>query len=229
MTAEFKRYAVYVVPEGAFYETGAAWLGWDSATGREAPHPDVSDLPAPLETLTETPRKYGFHGTIKPPFRLAEGTDRGGLEAALERLTQALAPAEVSGLGVRPHNGFVACVPERPIDALAEMAASVVKGLDGFRAPPDEAELARRRKSGLSAGQETNLQAWGYPHVLDEFRFHLTLSGKLPPPQAEALAGILAEHFAPVLPRPFRVASLGFLGEAQNGRFHLIHRYPLSG
>ena len=191
MTAEFKRYAVYVVPEGAFYETGAAWLGWDSATGREAPHPDVSDLPAPVETLTETPRKYGFHGTIKPPFRLAEGTDRGGLEAALERLTQALAPAEVSGLGVRPLDGFVACVPERPTDALAEMAARVVKGLDGFRAPPGEAELA--------------------------------------PPQAKILAGILAEHFAPVLPRPFRVASLGFLGEAQNGRFHLIHRYPLSG
>ena len=50
-----------------------------------------------------------------------------------------------------------------------------------FARPPGAAELERRRKAGLSAAQEKMLLRWGYPYVLDEFRFHLTLTGRLQP------------------------------------------------
>ena len=113
--------------------------------------------------------------------------------------------------------------------ALSDFAAATVAGLDPFRAPPSEAELDRRRRVGLSASQERMLKYWGYPYVFDEFRFHLTLSGRLEEAEACALADRLTAHFAPVLPEPYRIDSLGLLGEAADGRFHLLHRYTLAG
>ena len=68
---KFDRYAIYFTPQGSLAEAGAAWLGWDLARGRTVAHPDVAGLD--VAALTETPRKYGLHATIKPPFVLAEG------------------------------------------------------------------------------------------------------------------------------------------------------------
>ncbi|MEM7748306.1 MAG: DUF1045 domain-containing protein, partial [Pseudomonadota bacterium] len=37
-----------------------------------------------------------------------------------------------------------------------------------------------RLRSPLTDKQIENLDAWGYPYVFDEFRFHMTLTGRLP-------------------------------------------------
>jgi hypothetical protein len=104
----------------------------------------------------------------------------------------------------------------------------VVTSLDRHRAPLTEAELARRRAGKpLTQAQEENLMRWGYPHVLDEFRFHITLTGTLPRAAAEVVADVMAPHLAPHLPRPCTIDSLCLMGEADDGMFHLIHRYPL--
>ncbi len=105
----------------------------------------------------------------------------------------------------------------------------MVEGLDGFRAPPSAAEIARRRPERLSLRQRTHLERWGYPYVMDEFRFHLTLTGDLPPDEAEQVAAVLGPYFAPLLPRPFAIDSLCLFGQAEDGRFRLLHRYTLSG
>jgi hypothetical protein len=39
----------------------------------------------------------------------------------------------------------------------------------------------------------------------------------------------LEAHFAPVLPRPFAIEDLCLSGEDAGGRFHLLHRYALTG
>jgi putative phosphonate metabolism protein len=226
---EFRRYGIYVVPEGAFHAAGAAWLGWDMVRGTAVAHPDLPGLPGHPADLTATPRKYGFHGTVKPPFRLAEGTDPDALGDAVAAFCAARAPVEVPALAVRRLGGFVAVVPDAPCPALSDLAAAAVAALDPFRAAPDAAELARRRRSGLTERQEALLQAWGYPYVMEEFRFHLTLTGKLPVADADTARAALAAHFAPVLPRPFRIASLCLVGEDAEGLFHLVHRYTLSG
>ena len=94
----FARYAVYYTPEpGPLADFGAAWLGWDIATGAEVAHPDLPGLPRPVAELTATPRKYGFHGTVKPPFRLAEGHDAEGLELAAQHLATRLEPVTLDG------------------------------------------------------------------------------------------------------------------------------------
>lgn len=229
----YDRYAIYWAPEaGAFADASARWLGWDPAAGAEVAHPAVQGLPRPLAEITETPRKYGFHGTVKPPFRLATGTDASALHAAAQVLCKQLAPVTLPGLTLERLDGFVALTPrgdQTALATLATLAARVVEGLDQFRAPPDAAEIARRRVDRLTERQRTHLLRWGYPYVMDDFQFHLTLTGDLPAQDAQTVAEALAPYITPLLPAPFRVDTLCLFGQAQDGRFRLLHRYTLSG
>ncbi|WP_404817676.1 DUF1045 domain-containing protein [Salipiger thiooxidans] len=225
---EFTRFAIYYAPEpGALADFTAAWLGWDAATGTACSHPEVPGLPRPVAEITATPRKYGFHGTLKPPFRLTGS--RAALERDLAALAARLAPAEMPGLALSRLGSFLALTPQGDTAPLSRLAAEVVRGLDAHRAPASEAELARRRKARLSPEHEENLLRWGYPYVMDAFRFHLTLSGRLEPDELEAVAQALEPVLAPLLPTPFCVAELCLFGEDRVGRFHLLHRYALAG
>ena len=64
--------------------------------------------------------------------------------------------------------------------------------------------------------------------MLDQFRFHITLTGKRPKAELPALEAYLAQELAPLLPRPFVIRDLALMGEAEDGRFHLVQRYALS-
>ncbi|PRY26070.1 putative phosphonate metabolism protein [Aliiruegeria haliotis] len=226
----FTRYAIfYYPPDGPLADFGARWLGWDPRTGRRLAHPALPGLPRPVAAITGTPRKYGFHGTLKPPFQLAQGFDVSELHAATEALAASLAPVLLDELTLARIDGFLALVPEGETTPLALLAARVVEALDAFRQPPEENELARRRAPGLSDRQEVLLQQWGYPYVMEEFRFHLTLTGGLSDAEAEAVAERLRPEIAPLLPRPFRIRDICLFGEGQDGRFHLLHRYALTG
>lgn len=228
---DFTRYAAYFTapPGSAWAEFGASWLGWDVDTGTERAHPDMPSLARPVAEITATPRKYGFHATIKPPLRLAEGEDYAALEAATEALAPEIAPVVLEGLQVSALRHFVALTPLGDVTALNAMAASFVTGLDRFRAPAGEAELARRRKSGLSVPQEALLLKWGYPYVLDEFHFHMTLSGRLPEDEAEALRQALAPTVSEILGGPVTLDAISLAGEGADGRFRLIRRIPFTG
>ncbi|WP_010139168.1 DUF1045 domain-containing protein [Oceanicola sp. S124] len=230
---DYARYAIYYLPEpGPLADFGAAWLGWDVQGGAEVAHPQVPALPRPVAELTATPRKYGFHGTVKPPFRLAEGHDAAGLALAAERLAERLEPVVLDGLALTRLGSFIALTPRgsrAQLTALAALASESVQGLDAYRAPAPQSELDRRRKAGLSARQESYLQQWGYPYVMEEFRFHLTLTGKLSAIDAPAVEAALRPVVAPVMPEPFTIESLCLCGEDEAGRFHLVKRLALGG
>jgi putative phosphonate metabolism protein len=227
---EFHRYAIYWAPEpGQLADLAAAWLGWDAATGLPVPHPQLAGLPRTIAELTETPRKYGFHGTIKPPFRLAPGQTAEGLHRAAADLCATLAPVTLAGLSLHSLGGFVALTPDGDQGELAGLAARVVESLDRFRAAPDAAEISRRRPDRLTERQRSHLARWGYPFVMEEFLFHLTLTGDLSKAEAAQVAAALEPMLHPVLPRPFHVRSLCLFGQANDGMFRLLHRYGLSG
>lgn len=224
----FQRYAIYAMPAGALARAGAAWLGWDAPRGRAVDHPRLEGLPRPIAEITARPRRYGLHATLKPPFRLAEGSSLAALMQDLAALCERLGPVTLEGLRLARLGGFLALVPEAESAALQALAAASVTRLDRHRAPLTEAELARRRAGkALSPAQEGHLLRWGYPHVLDQFRFHITLTGPLPPAEAEVVAAVLRPWLAPHLPRPCVIDSLCLMGEDTGGMFHLIHRYPL--
>lgn len=225
-----QRVAVYFAPEqGPLTGFMADWLGWCPLSGQRRSHPDIAGLPRPVHEITWTPRKYGPHGTLKPPFRLAGETDLTRLGNEIGALARRRAPLEMPGLALTRIGGFLALVPEGDTSALANLARDVVVTLDAHRAPPDPEELARRRAAGLTARQEALLTRWGYPYVMEEFRFHLTLTGKLAEAEARQVAKALDPVITPLLPRPFQVKDICLFGEDEDSMFHLIHRYPLTG
>lgn len=218
----FTRYGVYFTPRpGAFASAGASWLGWDVAAGRS--------VGAPEDAVTGKPRKYGFHGTLKPPFRLAEARTVDDLQDRLSTLATELAPVALDGLTLSQLGSFLALTPVGDVHDLANIASQVVRRLDDFRAAPDPAELARRRQSGLTPLQEENLHLWGYPYVMEAFRFHMTLTDPLPRDIRGRVTAEATAHFGDLPPRPFVVDSLTLVGEGDGGMFHEIHRYTLTG
>lgn len=218
-----RRYAIYYAPErGPLADFAASWLGWDAVHGAPMPHPD---LPLPVEALTEAPRKYGFHATLKAPFRLVGGQN--GLEDAVAALASRLQPVELEGLVPRWLDGFLALVPMGDTAALDALAADVVTTLDPYRAPLTEAELARRKPEALTAHQRELLARWGYPYVLDQFKFHMTLTGRLEPDVRDGVEAVLLPMLAPILPRPHVIDAICLFGEGEDGMFRQIARYPL--
>lgn len=221
----YTRFALYAVPDQDWLaDFGAKWLGWDLRDGDA-----VGQFPiAGLDDVTVTPRKYGFHGTIKPPFRLADGETLEGLQQAVGALSALLPAAPTMGLQVEGLSGFLALRPLGETEALHDVAARCVTALDRFRAPASADELARRRAAGLTDRQEDNLIRWGYPYVLDDFRFHFTLTGKL---DADALAHWYAEASArlPEQPIPFALSRLALVGERRDGHFETLDHYTLTG
>lgn len=227
----YTRYAIFWAPPAGsgLARFGAAWLGWDAETGRDAAQPALA-LPRPLDQITRTPRRYSFHGTLKPPFRLAAGTDAAALDRALAGLAAGMPPATAPGLAPSTRLGFLALMPGGPAPTLDALAAACTRRLDRFSARPDAAELAQRRARGLTPRQEANLTRWGYPYVLDDFRFHLTLSGRLRPGEAEplieAVTALAAPHLDPVL----HLDDICLFGDPGAGEgFRLLRRYPLTG
>jgi putative phosphonate metabolism protein len=176
------RFAVYYAPshESAWWRAGSVWLGRDAQSGEACVPPQPQGLTRPLMELTEAPRRYGWHGTLVAPFRLADGMTQDDLLAATRAWAftqQAFClPVQAAPLG-----DFVAL---RPADQQGEasmraLAASALQTLDALRARPSAADLARRLAAPLSEPQRALLVKWGYPYVFDEFRFHMTLSSSL--------------------------------------------------
>ena len=223
--SDFQRFAIYYLPdEPALATFGASWLGWNVETGTPCPQPDIDGI----DRFTSTPRKYGFHGTLKPPFRLADGSSPAVLGDNLMNFARSQPPVQLDGLCLSRIGKFLALVPEGNASELSQLAFSCVRAFDGHRRAAEPSELARRRAAGLTPRQEELLLEWGYPYVADEFRFHLTLTGKLDPEDQTAAHAAL-DDLLPNLPRPYTIASIALAGERPDGMFQLIHRYALTG
>lgn len=221
----YTRFAIYYLPpEGALASFGAHWLGWDVVRGHEVVQPEVPGI----AEVTEAPRRYGFHGTLKPPFRLPVGCDLEGLRGAVAAMAEGCAPAEAEGLELVRLGSFLALVPTGETAGIARVAATCVETLDRFRAPADNSELERRRAKGLTPRQEEMLQRWGYPYVMEDFRFHLTLTGRVPRKAAADWQAVVTAHL-PKLPEPFRLDAVALVGERADGRFELVERFALAG
>lgn len=225
------RYAVYFAPvaESELARFGDRWLGRavDSGAALEQPALDGLDA-ARLRVLTESPRHYGFHGTLKPPFHLADGCDAAELRRALAGFAVRQAPFEIDNLCLREIGDFLALVPGDSAPALSRLADACVTEFDAYRAPPDSAEFDKRHAAGLTPRQTELLARWGYPYVFDEFRFHLTLTGPVADKNERArVTELLAPLVARLLRRPVPVRELSLFHQPDRAApFRLIERFP---
>ncbi len=221
------RLALYWAPDldDPLHRAGSSWLGRDAETGAPLPQPVVPSHD--LRAITADPRGYGLHATLKPPFRLSASWAE-ALDAAAA-LAARLRPFDLPPLAVRDLEGFLALRETAPCPPLRALADACVEALDGCRAPPDEAELARRRAT-LSPEQEANLVRWGYPYVFGAWRFHVTLTRRLSPEEKEAVLLAAEAHLREALGRKRRVSSICLFTQAAPGApFLVAERLPFGG
>lgn len=228
------RYAIYFAAAGdtPLMRLGNHWLGRDPFAGTALPQPDIAGLcPSRFHALTTDPRRYGFHGTLKAPFSLRPERTEAELVAACRQFGQTVAPFDFAGLTVAGLGRFLALVPRAAAPELSGFAAACVHAFEPLRAPLTQADLERRRASGLTPAQDRHLVAWGYPYVLDDFRFHMTLSNALADTAArDALAAAARDHFAPVTDTPIQVSSFGLYVETErNAPFKVHSLFNLTG
>jgi putative phosphonate metabolism protein len=230
MDSEAPRYAIYFAPpaETALWRFGSSVLGYDAATGEDTPFLiPPGFVEHEWRDLTAEPRRYGFHATLKAPFRLARGASEQDLTAALARFAKGRA-AVLADLSVTALGSFVALAPQGRPPELSDLADAAVDAFEPFRAPLSEAERLRRRPEALSPRQRELLERYGYPHVREQFRFHMTLTGPLGS-HADAVAtrlrALAASHLAP---GPTLVNSIALVRQTPGARFRIVAARELS-
>jgi putative phosphonate metabolism protein len=222
------RVAVYYAPaadDPLFAET-AVWLGRDPESGAPVPQPDIADI----AEVTAEPRVYGFHATLKPPMRLAEGRQWFDVVRAADELAAGIAPFELPTLAVSDVHGFLALRETVECPALQALADLCVERLDPLRAPVTEAELVRRRRANLTARQDEMLVRWGYPYVFDTWFFHMTLTRRLNADEKRVFMPAAETHLARAIGLTRRVRDIClFVQSAPGEPFVIEERLKLRG
>lgn len=223
------RYALYFAPraESVLARTGAGWLGRDSTTDAPLPQPPVDGFAASrVHEMTATARHYGFHATLKPPFALADGSSAEALDDALTAFARRCAPVTGLGLKVGVLDDFVALVLTEDSPEVRNLAAACVRDFDTFRRTPPAGELNRRRQAPLSDLEEALLRRWGYPYVMEAFRFHMTLTDRLPDAERGKVVPALRKLFGPAVTGTIAIDGLSlFHQEDRDAPFRLVRRY----
>jgi hypothetical protein len=194
------RYAIYFAPahESLLWVRAEDWLT----------QPD-------LEPIAVSARKYGFHATLKAPMTLA--LDYAELDAALTAFADDHSAVTLSGLAPRLIDGFLALTTEPQPDRLTRLAADVVEAFEPFREPLSDGERARRLKAPLTPRQVELVDRYGYPYVLEQFLFHMTLTDRLPAELREPMRERAVDWFADVLAEPVRLDRLVVFAEPEPG------------
>ena len=226
--ATHPRYAIYyaAAPRSALDQFGASLLGYDADRGGDLPFPD--GVTPDWRDLTQDPRKYGFHATLKAPMALAAGRSEAQLIAACELFADAARPVPLIRPVVDSISGFIAVIPSEPSPELERLAADCTRAFDFFRAPLTPEDRARRNPAKLTERQCEYLDRWGYPYVMEEFRFHMTLTGRLPAERRDSVVAMLRNRFAVIDLATLEIDRIALFRQDDAAvRFRIIGHWPL--
>lgn len=195
------RYAVYFAPDPAhsLWDAGCRWLGRDARLAIDTP---------PSRPHVSTPWRYGWHATLAAPTRLGAGIDEAAWLDAVRAVASRHRPIRMPMLRVAALSDFLAL---RPIEALDEwhplrrLADDCVRSLAPLAAPLSPAERKRRLHPDLTERQREQVERFGYPSVLDDWRFHMTLTDSLLDLGADRVRRLFDDatvHFAGALAPP---------------------------
>jgi putative phosphonate metabolism protein len=230
--ASTPRYAIYYVapPGGDLDRFGASTLGYDAFSGNDLPFPDDISRSVPdWRELTRDPRKYGFHATLKAPMALASGQTEAALLAACETFAGAPRKIPVIQPVVDSISGFIAVVPAGPSAELERLAADCVREFDAFRAPLAPEDRARRNPSALTVRQCDHLDRYGYPYVMEDFRFHMTLTGRLDSGRRPPVLAMLRDRFSALALQTLAIDRIAVCRQdTADSRFRVLGQFVLT-
>jgi putative phosphonate metabolism protein len=227
------RYAIYFTPtpDSPLARFGARVLGYDCFERADVPHRSIDGIdPARLTLATVDPRRYGFHATLVAPFRLAPGIEGDELATAFAAFATSRAPVMAGPLRVAAMDRFVVLVPAEPYPEIEALADACVAAFDRFRAPLTDGDRARRVAAGLTARQIELLERWGYPYVLDEFRFHMTLAGPIADGERPTFTASLAKAFDGLAGDHLELGAVSLMRQDDTASaFYVLARQRLTG
>jgi len=229
---EGARYAIYFVPaaESHLYQFGCSVLAYDCYTGETVRRgADFGASAAEWDRLTEEPRRYGFHATLKAPFHLSPACSEEQLISAVQSFAELSHSVPTIAPVVRMLSGFAGIVPARHEAATGALATKCTTMFDRFRAPMSPQERAQRLALGLNPGQIQNLERWGYPFLFSDFRFHMTLTGKIQPNRRDQVLASLQRTFDHACGgQPFAIDRVALMRQDDgNANFRVILQAPL--
>jgi len=227
------RYAIYYTPprKSLLESAGALWLGRTAHRYGQIP----KEIPEGFfkqeyYQIIESPRWYGFHGTIRAPFELAENCTPEQFTKDVTRICADHVPFAFSGLAVSCFGGFLALTPTAGYLELVKLHSDLVRKLDGLRAPLASFDLKRHLDKKLSERQERLLRRFGYPFVLEEYRFHMTLTGTIDDRVRRAYKDKLEHILNPYLNQPVPVNEVTiYMQPDRKTPFVEYARVPLTG
>jgi hypothetical protein len=224
------RYAIYFTPPPAsdLWRFGCAALGYDPRNGEltDAERGPFAEI-MPRRFVAE-PSQYGFHATLRAPFELAPTASRESLLTAATTFAARHRPVAIGPLRLAVMDTFIALVPVEQTAQLSKFAGGCVEFSEPHRAPLGPIDRARRLKAALTHEQIALLDRWGYPYVFDQFKFHMSLTGKLEPADSKSALDALQAHYA-AIDEPVTLDAITVLVQpARDQRFHVIARLPLN-
>jgi hypothetical protein len=219
----FQRYAIYWTPAVGtpFAEFGEAWLGGFDTFG----------LPAELAARgAKSPASYGLHATLKAPFRLREDASVKALQAALDEFCDSGRPLHAAPLKFGRYQRHLTLMLDGNEAEIDRLAGDCVTRFDRVRAPLSEEDRRRREVGEMTPRQAAYLEEFGYPYILDDFCFHISLAGPLEEAEIDAVEAALAMRLAPLMAAQFQIGDLTLLGEPRDGgAFETISRHLFNG
>lgn len=228
------RYAVYFAPnvEQQWWAHASHWLGRCAVSQQRNAQPLIAGVSAKrFAELTAHPRRYGFHATMKAPFVLTSQYQPSDLIDRVNILCRDMKPFVLPHLQVTLLDQFLALVPERNATQVTLLEEQCVKVLNDYAEPLGPEELTRRRSAGLSTDEDALLLRWGYPYVLERFRFHCSLTGSLASAtrqEVSALTQAAHQHFDQLPPCIFDSLAI-FVEPTRGADFVLLQQCPLVG
>lgn len=225
----YQRYAIYYLPpKGSELERfGAQWFGYDITNGQAVDPLRVHEFD--LALMTQNARKYGFHATLMAPFPLRKKYKYDDLRLRVTKLAEQTSSFPVSALRFKSLSGHLTLIPNHHATALNLLEERLVTKLNKFRKKKSGEAFKKRLQVKLNALEREYLDDYGYPYVLDHFRFHFTLSDRADKPERTALIEYLERHFSEVFAQPQGIEELAIVGERSDGFFEEIERVPLGG
>lgn len=211
------RYAVYFCPApgSALHAFGREWLATTHVPGIPSER---------LHGLLAEVRRYGWHATLSAPFALASHASYDDLHDRVADIAEHTSAFDIP-LQLDTLAGFLALRPSGETQAIDALAERCVRDLNSLRAPVTKAAW-HRRAATLDDTERALFLQYGYPYVMERYRFHLTLCA----PTTEAEEHILRTHVMPEV-RGAQLASIDALTlcrePAPGASFEPIARLPL--
>ena len=235
---KYSRYAIYYAPpkESSLEEFGRYWFGWDPLNAKLINNKQrinylnrfgIKNLKN-IDKNVLIAKKYGFHGTLIPPFKLNKNYSTNKLFKKTDEIAKKFKKFKFYKFKLKKINNFYAFVQNKKNSNINKISNRLVKELFKFRSPLTKKEIDKRNPSKLSKLQLNILHKWGYPYLMSEFKFHMTIASEVTGNKLYFELKKIEKNKKIILNEINNFDKIYIFGENQKGMFENLENFSLS-